>query len=76
MASKMRSNETAADKQAVLRVASETDKALLRMKRASDRGTGCYLTPEMMDALSCTMLAEIWCEAAEAHNQQSKDLAK
>jgi hypothetical protein len=46
------------------------------MKRASDRGTGCYLTPEMMDALSCTMLAEIWCEAAEAHNQQSKDLAK
>jgi len=36
------------------------DEALLRMKRAHDRGTGCYLTPEMIDAMSVMVIGEWW----------------
>lgn len=34
--------------------------ALNRMKRASDRGTGCYLTAEMIERLSVTFMGELW----------------
>lgn len=34
--------------------------ALNRMKRASDRGTGCHLTAEMIAALSVTFFSEVW----------------
>lgn len=34
--------------------------ALLRMKRAHDRGTGCRLTPEMLDALAVSIIGEWW----------------
>jgi hypothetical protein len=36
--------------------------ALNRMKRAQRRGTGCHLTVEMVRALGCTLLAEVWGE--------------
>ncbi|MBY3162079.1 hypothetical protein HFO65_15705 [Rhizobium laguerreae] len=39
-------------------------KALDRMKRASDRGTGCHLTAEMIAALSVTFLGQTWDEPA------------
>jgi hypothetical protein len=69
----MQTNETARERASVRRVTSNNDKALLRMKRASDRGTGCYLTPEMIDALSCTVLAEWWGDAAYAHQQNAAE---
>lgn len=31
-----------------------------RMKRASDRGTGCHLTKEMIQSLSLTFIADTW----------------
>lgn len=34
--------------------------ALLRMKRAHDRGTGCRLTSEMIEAMSVMLIAEWW----------------
>ena len=34
--------------------------ALNRMKRASERGTGCHLTADMIRALGITALAELW----------------
>jgi hypothetical protein len=34
--------------------------ALNRMKRASNRGTGCYLTAEMVAGLGLTFIAEAW----------------
>lgn len=34
--------------------------ALNRMKRASDRGTGCHLTAEMIAALNVTTIGAIW----------------
>ena len=36
--------------------------ALNRMKRAHERGTGCNLTAEMIQALGVTFLAERWDE--------------
>jgi hypothetical protein len=36
--------------------------ALNRIQRAHERGTGCYLTAEMVEALSLTYLGEIWSE--------------
>ena len=36
--------------------------ALNRMRRASIRGTGCYLTAAMIESLSRTMIGETWCE--------------
>jgi hypothetical protein len=34
--------------------------ALNRMRRANERGTGCYLTPVMVEELSLTVFGEIW----------------
>lgn len=34
--------------------------ALRRMRRASERGTGCHLTAEMIQAFSSSTLAEWW----------------
>lgn len=34
--------------------------ALNRMKRAYSRGSGCYLTMEMVRSLNLTILGEIW----------------
>jgi hypothetical protein len=36
--------------------------ALNRMKRASERGTGCHLTADMIAALSVTILDQMWGE--------------
>lgn len=33
-----------------------------RMKRAHERGTGCHLTAEMIEALSISFLGEVWDE--------------
>lgn len=43
------------------------DAALIRMKRAHDRGTGCYLTPEMIVVLGTSILCEAWESAAHSH---------
>lgn len=67
----IRSNETAAEKKAVRTVISNIDKTLLRLKRAADRCAGCYLTPEMIDALACSIVAQWWAEAAERGDQQT-----
>ena len=42
--------------------------ALRRMRRASERGTGCHLTAEMIDALSSSTLAEWWSNLDEDGN--------
>lgn len=34
--------------------------ALNRMARAANRGTGCYLTFEMIQSLSLTIIGEMW----------------
>lgn len=34
--------------------------ALDRMKRAHERGTGCHLTREMIEALYVSILGSIW----------------
>ncbi len=36
--------------------------ALVRLRRAYERGTGCNLTAEMVRQLALTMLGEIWDE--------------
>jgi hypothetical protein len=49
--------------------------AFNRMRRASQRGTGCHLTAEMIAALGETFLAQVWEEddprAALSPDQQS-----
>lgn len=37
-------------------------KAVDRMKRASDRGTGCHLTADMIRELNLTFLGQVWSE--------------
>jgi hypothetical protein len=34
--------------------------ALNRMRRAHNRGTGCRLTADMIHALSCSMIGQMW----------------
>jgi hypothetical protein len=34
--------------------------ALDRMKRASDRGTGCHLTAKMIEAMRVSTIGSIW----------------
>ena len=48
---------------------SEAHNALDRMKRASDRGTGCHLTAAMIAELRLTFLGEIWDEARPQHRE-------
>lgn len=36
--------------------------ALNRMRRAAERGTGCYLTAEMIRSLAVTSIGQIWAE--------------
>ncbi len=36
--------------------------ALNRMKRAHDRGTGCHLTAEMIEALAVSSIGQTWSE--------------
>ncbi len=36
--------------------------ALNRMRRASERGTGCHLTAEMIEALDRTIVGQMWQE--------------
>ena len=36
--------------------------ALNRMRRAAERGTGCHLTAEMVQALSVTVIGSMWVE--------------
>lgn len=40
--------------------------ALARMDRARNRGTGCYLTREMVGGLGITLIGEYMGEATEA----------
>lgn len=42
------------------RIARLQGEALSRMRRASERGTGCHLTADMIGALSVSILAEWW----------------
>ena len=39
--------------------------ALKRMRRAHERGTGCTLSAEMIEALACSTLGEWWEHVAE-----------
>jgi hypothetical protein len=39
-----------------------TRKALDRMRRAWERGTGCYLTSEMIQNMSVSVFGEMWHE--------------
>lgn len=34
--------------------------ALNRLRRAHHRGTGCHLTRDMIIALSCSFIGEVW----------------
>lgn len=36
--------------------------ALNRMRKAHKRGTGCHLTPEMIQSLAVTVIGSIWSE--------------
>lgn len=50
--------------------------ALNRMKRAHDRGTGCHLTAEMVEALYLTFLGEVWSAddpRLSSHSQKQDD---
>lgn len=38
------------------------DDALDRMKRAYERGTGCHLTAEMIQAMGVSIFGDIWSE--------------
>lgn len=38
----------------------EANDALSRMKRAYQRGTGCRLTPEMIQSLGVSLIGQIW----------------
>lgn len=38
-------------------------RALNRMRRANDRGTGCHLTAEMVWGLGVTIIGELWDQA-------------
>lgn len=38
----------------------EANDALGRMKRAYERGTGCRLTPEMIQSLGVSLVGQIW----------------
>jgi len=40
----------------------EAHKALDRMRRAEQRGTGCHLTADMIQSLSLTSIGQIWAE--------------
>ena len=37
-----------------------TQDALNRMKRASERGTGCHLTAEMIQNMKVTIIGDLW----------------
>lgn len=50
---------------------SQSDAALLRMKRAHERGTGCHLTAEMLQALSVTLVGEWWSELKMAQAERA-----
>lgn len=43
--------------------------ALERMRRASERGTGCHLTAEMIRALSLSLIAQMWSEATPTNER-------
>lgn len=40
----------------------EAQNALNRMRRAHNRKTGCYLTPEMIAGLALTTIGQMWGE--------------
>jgi len=44
----------------------EAQDALDRMKRAYQRGTGCHLTAEMIAALNCSIVGQMWDEERPA----------
>lgn len=48
--------------------------ALNRMRRAHLRGTGCHLSAEMVEALSVTLIGELWeqQDPRKAEGEQSK----
>lgn len=41
---------------------SEAHEALERLRRASDRGTGCHLTADMIASLELTIVGQMWRE--------------
>lgn len=47
--------------------------ALNRMKRASDRGTGCHLTAEMIFALELTIIGVMWRETDPRDEESNGD---
>lgn len=58
----MKSNETKADRDAVLDWSDGVHDALNRMKRACDRGTGCHLTAGMVSSLALSVVGSLWNE--------------
>lgn len=58
----MKSNETAKDKANVITGSNLIQDALNRMSRAAKRDTGCYLTADMINALSVTVIGEMWAQ--------------
>ena len=43
----------------------EAQKALDRMRRASERGTGCHLTADMVQELGLSSIGQMWSESLE-----------
>lgn len=50
------------------------DEALRRMHRAFQRGTGCYLTPEMIRSLKVTVIGEWWANVEPSSGCVFRDL--
>jgi len=48
-----------------------THDALNRMKRASERGTGCHLTAEMIADLETTIIGQMWTEEEPRDTEQT-----
>lgn len=51
---------TMASNPSAIELSTDAQDALNRMGRAYDRGTGCHLTMEMIDALAHTIVGEMW----------------
>jgi len=50
--------------------------ALNRMRRAARRGTGCYLTAEMISCLEISTLGQIWSEEDPRAARSSREEGK
>lgn len=50
---------------------SPTHDALNRMRRASERGTGCRLTAEMIASLAISTIGQMWGEKDPRHEDEN-----